>query len=142
MPIKINHDPEPTLNLTPMIDIVFLLIIFFMVGTKFAEMERQIKIDLPAVKQFGAVSPAPEERVINVYRDGTITMDKMTFTLDELMVALEKTRSEYEGLPVLIRGDGDGNLKHAVKVMATCRDAGFHKIGIAVRPEKQISKLH
>ena len=74
MPIKTHHDDQPTLNLTPMIDIVFLLIIFFMVGTKFAEMERQIKLEVPTVKQFGALTAAPEKRVINVYRDGTIMM--------------------------------------------------------------------
>ena len=59
MPIKTYQEPEPTLNLTPMIDIVFLLIIFFMVGTEFTEMERQIELDLPAVKQFGALTFQP-----------------------------------------------------------------------------------
>ena len=39
MPIKINQDEKPAINLTPMVDIVFLLVIFFMVGTKFSEVE-------------------------------------------------------------------------------------------------------
>ena len=42
MPLKIHIDEQPSLNMTPMIDIVFLLIIFFMVGTKFTELERKI----------------------------------------------------------------------------------------------------
>ena len=44
MPLKMHEDEMPSINLTPMVDIVFQLIIFFMVGTKFTEMEK--KIDL------------------------------------------------------------------------------------------------
>lgn len=135
MPIKINHDPEPTLNLTPMIDIVFLLIIFFMVGTKFTEMEKQIELELPAVKQFGALTAPPRERVVNVYRDNTIAMDERTFTLEELIVELRRVHKEYNEMSVLIRGDGDGRYENVTNVLAACRDAGFERLGIAVRAE-------
>lgn len=135
MPIKINHDPEPTLNLTPMIDIVFLLIIFFMVGTKFTELERQIELELPAVKQFGALTAPPRERVVNVYRDNTIMMDKKAFRLDELIAELKRAHEEYDETSVLIRGDGDGRYQNVTEVLAACRDAGFERLGIAVRAE-------
>ena len=135
MPIKINHDPEPTLNLTPMIDIVFLLIIFFMVGTKFAEMERQIKVDLPTVKQYGALTQAPKKRTVNVYKDNTIMMDNHSFTVDELVVELKRAHQEYEETSVYIRGDSEAAFKNVAKVMAACRDAGFERLCIAVRAE-------
>ena len=135
MPIKIHHDAEPTLNLTPMIDIVFLLIIFFMVGTKFTEMERQIELELPAVKQYGALTAPPKERVVNVYRDNTITMDSQAYTLEELVVELERAHQEYNEMSVLIRGDGDGRYGNVPDVLAACRDAGFERLGIAVRAE-------
>jgi len=72
MPLKTHLDEQPTLNLTPMIDIVFLLIIFFMLGTKITEIERKIPLKVPEVTDHGALSAAPERRIINVYRDGTI----------------------------------------------------------------------
>ena len=137
MPIKIHHDAEPTLNLTPMIDIVFLLIIFFMVGTKFAEMERQIRLEIPAVKQFGAMTPAPAKRVVNVYRDNTIVMDRQTLTIDQLISELKRARQEYSELAVLIRGDAEGPFHNVVDVLAACRDAGFDDMGIAVRAQTQ-----
>ena len=49
MPLKIQHDEAPALNLTSMIDVLFLLIIFFMVATKFDEMERNIEVAVPEV---------------------------------------------------------------------------------------------
>ena len=137
MPIKTYQDPEPTLNLTPMIDIVFLLIIFFMVGTKFTEMERQIELELPAVEAVrGALDcPHARERVVNVYRDNTIMMDKQTWTLDELIAELKRVHEEYSESSVMIRGDGDGRYENVTDVLAACRDAGFERLGIAVRAE-------
>lgn len=49
MPLKTHTDEQPSLNLTSMIDVVFLLIIFFMVGTKFTELERKIGLQVPEV---------------------------------------------------------------------------------------------
>lgn len=133
MPIKTHHDDQPTLNLTPMIDIVFLLIIFFMVGTKFAEMERQIKLEVPTVKQFGALTAAPEKRVINVYHDGTIIMDHRAVSIDELSRELADIRGEYPDLGVVVRGDATGPLQNVVSVLSACREAGLSDMGIAVR---------
>ena len=132
MPIKIYQEPEPTLNLTPMIDIVFLLIIFFMVGTKFTEMERQIELELPSVKQFGALTAPPKERVVNVYQDGTIRMDKKSYTIDQLIGELHRAHDEYSETSVLVRGNGEGRYQAVIDVLAACRDAGFD---LAVRAE-------
>ena len=63
---------------------VFLLIIFFMVGTKFVEMERKMAVKVPEVSDVAALTPAPQKRVINVYRDGTIALDDRPLTIDEL----------------------------------------------------------
>ena len=61
MPLKTDTIEEPNLNLTPMIDIVFLLIIFFMVGTRFTEMERQYDIRLPTVSEALPLTNLPDE---------------------------------------------------------------------------------
>ena len=46
------------LDVTPLVDLVFLLIIFFMVGTKFADMERNVELQVPRVSQLGAMATA------------------------------------------------------------------------------------
>ncbi len=60
MPLKTGTVEEPKLDLTPMIDIVFLLIIFFMVGTQFTEMERQYDIKLPTVTDAKPLTNLPD----------------------------------------------------------------------------------
>ena len=57
MPLKLQHDEAPALNLTSMIDVLFLLIIFFMVATKFDELERNIEVAVPEVAQAGESTP-------------------------------------------------------------------------------------
>ena len=86
MPLKTSNDELPILNLTSMIDVLFLLIIFFVVGTKFVEEERHIDLKVPQVTT-GALTAAPQKKVVNVYQDGQITLDQKPVTLDELTSA-------------------------------------------------------
>ncbi len=133
MPLKTHRDEQPTLNLTPMIDIVFLIIIFFMVGTKFTELERDMSVNVPQVANAGALTAAPERKIINVYRDGRITLDRQPITIGQLTHALAEARSQYPELGVLVRGDADGPLQNAVSVLNACRRAGISEMGIAVQ---------
>jgi biopolymer transport protein ExbD len=133
MPLKTNVDEAPGLNLTPMIDVVFQLIIFFMVGTKFAEMERNIALQVPEVSPIKALTPAPERRVINVYRDGRVELDRDFVSLEQLTDQLAAARREYADLGVLVRGDGEGAFQNVAGVLGACRQAGISDLGISVR---------
>jgi biopolymer transport protein ExbD len=133
MPLRTHQDETPALNLTPMIDIVFLLIIFFMVGTKFAEWERKMTLKVPQVKNVGALAPAPEKRIINVYGDGRVTLDREFVSLEELGSRLAAAREQYNELGVVVRGDAEGAFQNVASVLGACRDAGITDMGISVR---------
>ncbi len=134
MPLKTHLDDEPTLNLTAMLDIMFLLIIFFMLGTRFVDDERKIGLRVPEVIDRGALTPAPARRTVNVYRDGAITLDQTQVTLPELVDKLKSARRQYNELGVLVRGDGDDKYQRIVSVLNACKQAGIQNLGIAVRP--------
>ena len=133
MPLKTHTDENPTLNLTPMIDIVFLIIIFFMVGTKFTELEQNIDLQVPQVSEVGTLTPAPEKRVINVYQDGRISLDQKMISLDELKSQLETARGQYSDLGVIVRGDAQGAFQNVATVLSICRQVGISELGISVR---------
>ncbi len=137
MPIKTFQAEPPTLNLTPMIDVLFLLIIFFMVATKFTDVERKIKLELPEVSNAGTLSAAPEKKIVNVYHDGSITIDRKIVTIDELTEHLRAARRQFQDLGVLIRGDADGRFQSVASVLAACRQAGIHQMGISVQSDKK-----
>lgn len=133
MPIKTHIDEQPSLNLTPMIDIVFLLIIFFMVGTKFSELERKIGLEIPSVRDSGTLSAAPEKKMINVYRDGRVELNRVQVTLDQLIQQLSAARQQYPKLGVLVRGDAESKYQHVASVLNACRQAGISKMAVSVK---------
>jgi biopolymer transport protein ExbD len=134
MPLKTHLDDEPTLNLTAMLDIMFLLIIFFMLGTRFVDEERKIGLRVPEVADRGALTPAPAKRTVNVYRDGAITLDQTQVTIPELVEKLKAARRQYSELSVLVRGDAEDKYQRIVAVLNACKQAGIQNLGIAVRP--------
>ena len=108
MPLRTESLEEPQLNLTPMIDIVFLLIIFFMVGTRFSEIEQQYDIELPSANAVEPMSSRPDALILNVARTGEVTISGKLVSMEELQTQLESARAAYAEQAVLIRGDGEG----------------------------------
>jgi biopolymer transport protein ExbD len=133
MPLKTHIDDEPTLNLTAMLDVMFLLIIFFMLGTKFVDDERKIGLQVPEVVDRGTLAASPARKEICVYRDGTIQLDKATVTLEQLVSQLTAARREHRDLNVLVRGDAQGEFQTVASVLTACKRAGIRDIGITVR---------
>jgi len=133
MPLKTQQDDQPRLDLTPMIDVVFLLIIFFMVATSFAEMERDIELELPEVASAKALTDAPKQRVVTVSAAGQVKLDSSEVSLSELTTKLSAARQEYPELSVVIRGDASCVFQHVAATLAACKEAHISDLGITVR---------
>jgi len=132
MALRTQVEEIPQLNLTAMIDVLFLLIIFFVVGTEFVKAERQIELQLPQVSKNEALSAAPEKKVINVYRDGQITYERQEVSLEQLQAQLKAAREKYLGLGVLVRGDASVPFERVANVLSTCKQAGIQDLSISV----------
>jgi len=133
MPLKTHLDDEPTLNLTAMLDVMFLLIIFFVLGTRFIDEEREIGLRVPEVVDGGTLATAFARKEINVYHDGSITLDKTVVTLDQLTTRLASARRQHGDLGVLVRGDARGEFQNVASVLTACKQAGIRELGITVR---------
>jgi biopolymer transport protein ExbD len=140
MPLKTHQDDLPAINLTPMIDIVFNLIIFFMVSTKFTEIERKVDLSVPEVGGASSLNQVSRSRVINIYRDGAIVLDGQTVTLTELRALLADAHRQRPDIEVTVRGDGLTHFQNAAAVMTACRQAGISEMGIAVAPDSPLRK--
>jgi biopolymer transport protein ExbD len=132
MPLKTQQDEQPTLNLTSMIDVVFLLIIFFMVATKFTERERDIDLELPEVAAASALTSAPKQRVVTITKTGQIALDGQDVSLQGLAQRLAAAQSEYPNTSVVIRGDASCAFQHVAATLAACKDANITELGITV----------
>jgi biopolymer transport protein ExbD len=123
------------LNLTPMIDVVFQLLIFFLVATRFEEEERELDLVLPQASEAMARIAKPKELFINVDRSGRIILGGRQVSTDELFGQLRQAQADNPGRQaVIIRGDEQADLKYVVAVMNVCARAGIRDCRITAAP--------
>jgi len=108
------------MNLTPMIDVVFLLLIFFMVATKFAEIERDLMVNPPSARDAQPVTAAPKELIVNVTRDGRFTVAGVEFPPEDMERLIAQAVDENPDQAVVVRGDRKTILQLPVDVLNLC----------------------
>lgn len=130
---KRQRSEEITINLTPMIDVVFLLVIFFMVGSKFSEAESRIKVNVPAAGEMQALARVPDERIVSISLDGTVALDDVPLSLTDLTAQMRIEHENYPAMKVAVRSEGEGQVQPLVEVLHAIRIAGVDQIGIATK---------
>lgn len=133
MPIRRKTTEDASINLTPMIDVVFLLVIFFMVGSEFSEAESRIEVNVPNISEMQAITRIPDERVVGISIEGLITLDDQIVSIQELTDRLRVDHANYPDLRVAVRGEASGSLQQTVEVLHAVRSSGVEKIGISTQ---------
>jgi biopolymer transport protein ExbD len=130
---------EATVELTPLIDVVFLLLIFFMVSTSFVQ-NQALNVDLP---QANGDSQPNVDLFINVvvqqngrYEiEGSIVVDTSLQGLAKtLQAVVEKNAARRTSLPVVISADATATHQSVVRVMDACAQVGLTQISLATQP--------
>ena len=116
------------LDIAPLIDIVFLLLIFFMLTANFI-MQPGIKITLPAAKS--SLLQDEDNIIISITKDNRIFLNESEKNLDELEFALQKKLEESERKTVILKADEKINLGLAIKVMDIAKYVGSEKLVIS-----------
>jgi len=123
-------DDEAPINLMPLIDMVFLLLIFFLVASTFAKEERRIDINLPAASASQPLSAAPQELVINILANGDVVMSGQPMDLAALGQQVAAQMKEQQDAQVFIRADEQSRHGRFAEVVRVCRDAGVKQLKI------------
>ena len=121
-------------NVTPLIDVVFLLIVFFLVSSHLAQQETQIELDLPSAASGQEPDIEPVPRVtINVLGDGQILLGSDAVTADAISRRLQVERQETsDDLEVRIRADRDLAYSHIEPLLLACAEARVWNVSFAV----------
>jgi len=121
---------KPAVPLAAMVDVMFLLLIFFMTASVYRETERQIDVSLPATEtDTSTQGKAPI--IITITGDGAIFIGEGQYTLGRLYDTLKDLAGQIEGESVVIRGDQNSNLGLTVQVLDICRSAGINDVSLA-----------
>ena len=135
MPFLRQKNDEPRVDLTPMVDVVFLLLIFFMISTTFVE-SPGLSIKLPE-SSAETVDREPKEIKIYLSKEGDIYHKDHKVTLDEFRQVLAEHGDQAEQTTFMLLADKDAKHGKVVRLMDLARDAGYLKLAIATEQKKK-----
>jgi biopolymer transport protein ExbD len=128
----------PSIIIVSLIDILAILLIFFIVTTTFRKNQPQLQINLPESK---TAEQAPAEKnepaVLRVKNAEQITLDEKPVTLDTLAEALKSLRAQAPTRPIAMQADREAPFGVVVRVLDALRDAGVKNIPAFTQPEEQ-----
>ncbi|MDE0862893.1 MAG: biopolymer transporter ExbD [Rubripirellula sp.] len=123
-----------TLSLTPLIDVVFLLLIFFLVTSEFEEEERRLDIVLPTATSAVPMTSKPREMVIDIDTQGELYLSGKATDLAELQILLESAVSNNPtNQTVVIRADRATAFQPVVSVMDVCNRTGVTDYSVTTK---------
>ena len=127
---------EVGINMTPMIDVVFQLIIFFMLSSRLAKQEAQLELPLPTADSIERINQADDlsPRVtVNVLADGSLQMAGRSVPVEELALRLGERRAKIgPDLEVRIRGARSVAYRHVEPIMFACAREGIWRVNYSV----------
>lgn len=129
-----SRSEETFINLIPLVDVVLLLLIFFMLSTTFITIRQGIRVDLPT-------TTTPQEKieeniVVSITKDNQLYIGKKWVKEEDLVTLLKEEMKKKEAL-ILV--NADKNVKHGkvVRIMDLAKQAGAHKLGIITSMEME-----
>jgi biopolymer transport protein ExbD len=131
-------------DMTPMIDCVFQLLLFFLVASQFEEQARsagegELGANLPAVSEAMPMVMKPREMIVNVAEDGKFFVDGERLDENQLSERFTRAQDNNPGnQSVIIRGTEEADWKYVARVMGLCNEAEIRDYRVAVVPEGEL----
>ena len=132
-----SRQPPPiAMQLAPMIDILLLLLSFFIITRQLTRSETELSVSVPTAEEGTQTNRSRGEIIINILGDGTVKVEGSQVSLEQLHDKLSAVAKQWKNQPVRIRGDGGVNYQRVVEVIDTCQKSGIWNISFATqRPE-------
>jgi biopolymer transport protein ExbD len=131
-----DDDRSESMNLTPLVDVVFLLLVFFLAATTLAKKEVEFDLRLPEAKS-GQPGGGTRAMVVNVFADGRLVVDGREVTLEALRQKLTAAWQRDREQEVLVRGDHAAQFGKGLQVLDACRLARITKVDFAALPAQK-----
>jgi biopolymer transport protein ExbD len=138
--MNFRNQAEPSVlgfMIAPMVDILLVILCFFIVTWNFALAENELDVRVPSATQANQPEPYVGQVVINVKADGTVIVNHQPKSSAELLDQLKKLSQLYPDQAVIVRGDEAVDYKHIVEVLDICRQADIWNVAFATgKPEQ------
>lgn len=117
--------------MAPLIDIMFILIIFFVTIGTFREEEQLVDVNLASTRTGSGIEPQRHDLVVNITADGSVLIGDRPFTLEQLSTVLRQVARDYPQMHVIVRGDKNVVYDRVLGVLDTAKSAGVTNARLA-----------
>ena len=132
---KNKNGPEQSFQIAPMIDVIFLLLTFFVASQIFSQWETEIDITLPTAQTSEQPDRIPGEIIINIRDDGAVVVNQREMDEAALDRLLSRIVEQFTDWAVLIRADEDTRYEDVIDVLDACRRADIWNVSFATTIE-------
>ena len=133
---KHPFESEEVIQLTALVDVVFVVLIFFLSTQVYGSLESEVDVQLPTANSAVSGERTRGEIFINVKKDGKIVLNNREVTIPELQEILIRVAQNFFGGAVIIRGDRESLLGNAIAVLNCCRKADIQNVSFAAYAEE------
>ena len=137
--MRFRKRPEPHVmgfQIAPMVDILLVLLCFFIVTWSFARKENELEVKVPSAENAKDSNPVVNQTVLNVKADGTVVWNRKTIALPELAMKLKELSGLFPDYAIIVRGDERTPFHFITAVLDTCRAANIWNVAFATaKPE-------
>jgi biopolymer transport protein ExbD len=116
------------INITPMLDLAYVLLVIFIIMTTAAV--QGIKVELPTASSSQSLSEA-KTKVISIQNDGSVSLDAVPVSMEELQIQLQAAVAADPATPVILRGDRVVQYDRIMQVLDLCSQVGVGSLGLA-----------
>ena len=117
--------------IAPMVDVLLVILVFFILTWNFALSENELDVRVPAATKANEAQPYVGQVVINIAANGTVIVNRQQKSPQELLDLLKKLSQLYPDQAVIVRGDQGVEYKHIVEVLDICRQADIWNVAFA-----------
>ena len=123
-------------QIAPMVDILLVLLCFFIMTWSMARKENELDVRVPSANSANESNPVVNQTILNVKADGTVVINRKTLTSAELLEKLKNLAELYPDYAIILRRDIKTEYQSIVSVLDICRDAGIWNVAFATsKPE-------
>ena len=134
---KNRRSHAAVLQMTSLMDVVFLLLCFFMTANEFARWETEVGITLPTAKSATIPGRMPGEIILNLNAQGEVTVNGVKLSLAEVTEHMRRIAENFPGQPVVIRADKSSSYETLMALIDACRTANVWNFSLATKDEKK-----